>query len=68
MTMTVSRDRYSALASPHKTATSVLFAWLRQLLAARRDSQLLQSMSEAQLKDIGLSRSDIDRAIRDGHL
>jgi len=43
-----------------------LFAWLIRWLKVRRDLQFLLSLNDAQLKDIGISRSEVYHATRNG--
>jgi len=46
-----------------------LGSWLRQMIAGhrrRRDVARLESLSDHMLRDIGISRSEIGRAVRHG--
>ena len=46
-----------------------LGAWLRRLMDAyrqRQDTARLESLSDHMLRDIGISRSEIGRVVRDG--
>jgi uncharacterized protein YjiS (DUF1127 family) len=40
--------------------------WVAQAWVQHRDERLLQSMSDTQLRDLGISRGQIYRAVRDG--
>jgi len=42
------------------------FAWLIRWLKVRRDRRFLLSLNDAQLKDIGISRSEVYHATRNG--
>jgi uncharacterized protein YjiS (DUF1127 family) len=44
------------------------FAAVASARIARRDRRHLQEMPDYMLKDIGIARADIDRAIRQGRL
>ncbi|MBK8159295.1 MAG: DUF1127 domain-containing protein [Rhodospirillaceae bacterium] len=46
-----------------------LGTWLRRLIEAhrrRRDVARLESLPDHMLRDIGISRSEIDRSVREG--
>ena len=40
--------------------------WLGQAWIEHRDERLLQSLSDAQLRDLGIARSQIPHVVRDG--
>lgn len=40
--------------------------WARQAWAQHRDERLLQGLSDTQLRDLGISRGEIHRTVRDG--
>lgn len=40
--------------------------WARRALAQHRDERLLQALSDAQLRDLGITRGEIQRTVRDG--
>ena len=40
--------------------------WVRQALARHRDERLLQGLSDTQLRDLGITRGQIQRVVRDG--
>jgi uncharacterized protein YjiS (DUF1127 family) len=59
----------------HLSDRKVILAWsiakkiiasLSAFLNARRDTRMLASMSDAQLKDIGISRSEIETVVHTG--
>ncbi len=44
--------------------TAALLAWLALCLLRRRERRALQELTDQQLKDIGLSRADVERECR----
>lgn len=40
--------------------------WAQRALAWHRDERLLQALSDAQLRDLGITRGEIHRTVRDG--
>ncbi len=54
-----------SLSAPrHRTGTGSYIARVTRWFRERQEIHMLERMSESQLKDIGLTRSDIDRAVR----
>jgi uncharacterized protein YjiS (DUF1127 family) len=53
------------IASLLATISSMIFA-LKREMAIRRAGAALEGLSDHQLKDIGISRSDIERVVREG--
>lgn len=60
-----------ARSAPSPTAMARAGSWIRRLLQAgrerwiaRRDEHILLQKSEQELKDIGIGRADIHRAVR----
>jgi uncharacterized protein YjiS (DUF1127 family) len=77
LTPTITPDRPWPYKPAHDTAGST--AWMRLMAAtsrlvapalrwhrARRDSRLLMALSDHMLQDIGLSRGELERAVRTG--
>ncbi len=40
--------------------------WARQAWSQHRDERLLQGLSDTQLRDLGITRGEIHRTVRDG--
>jgi uncharacterized protein YjiS (DUF1127 family) len=66
---TMTTSPFTGFAGESRTtlpATSGLFARVAAWLRTRRNLQELEQLSEAALKDIGLSRADLPRVARYG--
>lgn len=61
---TMAHASKSLSAPRHRTGTSSYIARVTRWFRERQEIHMLERMSESQLKDIGLTRSDIDRAVR----
>jgi uncharacterized protein YjiS (DUF1127 family) len=56
-----------------RNLTAPVMAWLSaavdaafRFLAQRRDERALRAMTESQLRDLGITRSDVSRVVREG--
>jgi uncharacterized protein YjiS (DUF1127 family) len=55
-----------AEAAPLRGLMTVPLRWVSRALARHRDERLLQAMSDAQLRDLGIARHQIPHVVRDG--
>jgi uncharacterized protein YjiS (DUF1127 family) len=53
-----------APAASRRTRAAAWLAWLGLCLMRRRERLMLQELSDDQLRDIGLSRADVERECR----